>query len=166
MTGQVLEDLCATIKSKMKKGLYDDMDLTRDPVDYFLSVKAYSHVQLSNTFEDKTKMIMQGLSLPDSSSSLSIPFSEKNFVSSNVPGINSESAGHIPYPSPSIALILPINDPTSIHAGMIKLYSMKSEHHYVHDLDNLSDLFQGLTDVTIGKVSVDFANCVEYTSDI
>jgi hypothetical protein len=62
--GFVLEDLRAMIKSKMENGFFDDMRLTRNPVDYFLSVKAYSPVQLSNTLEDNTKMIMQGLSLP------------------------------------------------------------------------------------------------------
>ena len=93
------------IKSGTEKGLFDDMGLTKDPVDYFLSVKACGCVHLSNNLEDNTKTIMQDLSLPESSPSLSIPFSEKNFVSYNAPGINRESAGHIPYP---ISLILPI----------------------------------------------------------
>ena len=54
----------------MKKGLFKDLGLTRDPVDYFLSVKSYSCVKISNNSEDNTKMIMQGLSLPDPISSL------------------------------------------------------------------------------------------------
>jgi Fungal protein kinase len=163
--GSVLEDLRATIKSEMKKGLFDDMDLTRVPVDYFLSVKAYSHVQLSNTFEDNTKTIMQGLSLPDSSSSLSIPFSEKNFVSSNVPGVNSESAGHIPYPSPSIASILPIKR-SNLHPRRHDRTVFNEVGTPLHDLDNLSDLFRGLADVTIGKISVDFVLNILLTSDL
>ena len=72
--GPLLEKLCVAIQSEMKKGLFHDMDLTGDPVDCFLSVKAYSRAKLSNTSEDSTQTIMQGLSLPDSSSGLSIPF--------------------------------------------------------------------------------------------
>src|SRR5271156_637438 len=55
--GSVLEDLHAMIKSGMQNGLFDDMNLTGDPVDYLLSVKVYGPVRLSNTFEDNTETI-------------------------------------------------------------------------------------------------------------
>jgi hypothetical protein len=153
------------IKSEMKKGLFDDMDLTRDSVDYFLSVKTHSRVQLSNTFEDDTKMIMHGLSLPDSSSSLFIPFSGKTFLSSHVPGINSESASHIPYPSASIASILPIKR-SNFHPRWHDRTVFNEVGIPLHDLDNLSDLFRGLADATIGKISVDFTLNIPLTSDL
>ena len=125
------------IKSETEKGLFDNMGLTGDPVDYFLSVKAYSRVHLSNSVEDNTKTIMQGLSLPDSSPSLSIPFSEKNFVSYNAPGINSESAGHIPYPA-SISSILPIKR-SNFHPCRHDQTVFNEVGTPLHDLDNLSD---------------------------
>jgi len=148
----------------MEKGLFDDMGLTRDPVDYFLSVKAYSRVHLSNNVEDNTKTIMQGLSLPDSSPSLSIPFSEKNFVSYNAPGINSESAGHIPYPA-SISSILPIKR-SNFHPRRHDRTVFNEVGTPLHDLDNLSDLFRGLADATIGKTSVDSVLNILLTSDL
>ena len=153
------------IESKMKKGFFKDLGLTRDPVDYFLSVKAYSCVQLSDNSEDNTKMIMQGLSLPDPISSLSISFSEQDFVSSDVPGVNSESAGHIPYPSASIASILPIKQ-ANFHPRRHDRTVFNKVGTPLHDLDNLSDLFQGLADATIGKISVDFMLNILLTSDL
>jgi hypothetical protein len=133
--GSVLEDLRATIKFEMEKGLFDDMGLTRDPVDYFLSVKAYGRVHLSNHVEDNTKMSMQGLSLPDSSPSVSIPFL-KNFVSYNAPG---ESAGHIPYPA-SISSILPMKH-ANFHPCRHDWTVFNEVGTPLHDLNNLSDLF-------------------------
>jgi len=161
--GSVLEDLRAMIKSEMEKGLFGDMGLAKDPVDYFLSVKAYGHVHLSNNLEDNTKTIMQGLSLPDSSPSLSIPFSEKNFVSYTAPGINRESAGHIPYPA-SISSILPIKR-SNFHPRRHYRTVFNEVGTPLHDLDNLSDLFRGLADATIGKISVDFVLNILLTSD-
>jgi hypothetical protein len=163
--GYVLEDLRAMIKHEIEKGLFDDMGLTRDPVDYFLFVKAYSHVHLSNNVEDNTKAIMQGLPLPDSSPSLSIPFSEKNFVSCNAPGVNNESAGHIPYPSASIASILPVK-PSNFHPRRHDRTVFNEVGTPLHDLDNLLDLFRGLADATIGKISVDFELNMLLTSDL
>jgi hypothetical protein len=158
--GSVLEDLRATIKSEMEKGLFDDMGLTRDPVDYFLSVKAYSRVHLSNHVEDNTKTIMQGLSLPDSSPSVSIPFS-KNFVSYNAPG---KSAGHIPYPT-SISSILPMKH-ANFHPRRHDRTVFNEVGTPLHDLNNLSDLFRGLADATIGKISVHFVLNIRLTSDL
>jgi len=159
--GSVLEDLRATIKSEMEKGLFDDMGLTRDPVDYFLSVKAYGCVHLSNNVEDNTKTIMQGLSLPDSCPSVSIPFSEKNFVSYNAPG---ESAGHIPYPA-SISSILPTKR-SNFHPRRHDRTVFNEVGTPLHDLNNLSDLFRGLADATIGKISVHFVLNILLTSDL
>ena len=165
--GLVLEDLRAIIKSKMENGFFDDMrpSLSRNPLDYFLSVKAYGPVQLSDTLEDNTKTIMQGLSLPDSSSSLSISFLEKDFVSSDVPGLNSGSTGHIPYPIASTASILPIKR-SNFHPRRHDQTVFNEVGTPLHDLDNLSDLFQGLADATIGKISVDFVLNIRLTSDL
>jgi hypothetical protein len=163
--GLVLENLRAMIKSNVENGVFQDMDLARNPVDYFLSVKAYSPVQLSSTFDDNTKMIMQGHSLPDSGSSLSISFSEKNFVSSDVPGVNSESAGHIPYPVASTASILPIKR-SNFQPRRHDRTVFNEVGTPLHDLDNLSDLFRGLADATIGKISVDFILNILLTSDL
>lgn len=103
-------------------------------VDYFLSVKAHSCVQLSNTFQDNTKMIMHGLSLLDSSPSLSIPFLDRNFLSSNVPGCQHQQWECQPYSLPQhihyFNLTNKVIQLPSVPAWSI-LYSMKSECHYM-----------------------------------
>jgi hypothetical protein len=146
--GSLLDELRAMIKSEKEKGLFDDMKLSRDPVDYFLSVKAYTHVQLSTTLDDNTeKTIMRGYSLPKGCPTLSLAFSEKKVVPFEVPGISRDSAGHIPYPSASIVSILPTTH--HYHPRRHDRTVFNELGMPLHELDNFADLFRGLADATI-----------------
>ena len=86
-------------------------------------------------------------------------------MSSDVPGVNSKSAGHIPYLSASIASILPIKQ-ANFHPRPHDRTVFNKVRIPLHDLDNLLDLFQGLADATIGKISVDFMLSILLTSDL
>jgi hypothetical protein len=151
---EVLGDLHALIKSQKEEGVFDDMHLPKDPVGYFLSVKAHSQVRLSTASVDNTKTtIMRGYSLPESYSALSLPLSEKNVAPSEVPGVSRDSAGHIPYPIASIALILPMK--RVHHPRRHDRIVFNEVGTPLHDLNNFSDLFRGLADATTGRASVD-----------
>src|ERR1700678_109125 len=83
----------------------------------------------------------------------------------SIAGVPGTTTGHIPYPIASTASILPIKR-SNFHPGRHDRTVFNEVGTPLHDLDNLSDLFQGLADATIGKISVDFVLNICLTSNL
>jgi hypothetical protein len=143
----ILHRLYAQIEEAHEKKVFEGMDLPKNPWEYFLTVYTHARVKVGGEDDNTKETIMRGRSLSEDCPSMSLVI-DKTIVG---PATVTESAGHIPYPNASIALILPGRGPhlTPRRHERIVFGELGEA---LHDLDNLADLFRALADATLGKL--------------
>jgi Fungal protein kinase len=142
-----LHSLHSQIKEAHKKKTFEDMNLLKNPWEYFLTVYTYGRVKVGGRDDNTKETIMRGLSLSEDHSSMSLVI-DKTTVG---PAAVTESTGHIPYPNAAVALVLPERVPHLAPRRHERIV-FNELGEALHDLDSLADLFRGLADATLGKL--------------
>jgi hypothetical protein len=143
----ILHNLRAQIEKAHENGLFEDMNLPKNPLEYFLTVYTHARVKVGGKDDNTKETIMRGRSLSKDCPSMSLVI-DKTIVG---PAAVTESAGHIPYPNASIAHALPERG-RHLTPRRHERTVFNELGEALHDLDSLSDLFRGLADATLGKL--------------
>ena len=141
----ILHRLCTQIKGAPEK-LFEDMNLPKNPWEYFLTVDTHGRVEVGGEDDNTKKTIMRGCSPSMAGPSMSFVIDKTIVGPATV-----ESKGHISYPNASIALVLPDRG-SHLTPRRHERIVFNEVGEALHDLDSLADLFRGLADATIGKL--------------
>jgi hypothetical protein len=160
--GVHLENIRAAIAQMQTQGTVFPGNGDRDPSTYFLTVVAHGRVKVSGTEDHTTDVMMGGSGLPSdleyfSTSKPKVPQVQGSRVIGSDRGY---SVGHTPQVSRDKVALIQANLPRKARRFQARIHYLivfKEMGRTIHDLRNLSEVYQCLADVTTGVFSPCFS---------